>query len=141
MKGKYLVGVTGLTLKSIWNYPGFAKHAVPCFMEAQQTVGNIKADTKKVGSVHHTFTVWESREAMMSFVLSDTHRAAMKDFDKIATGKTISYWCDKIPTWDEALEVWRNDGKTYKQSKYTGADNTTGTVGIIDSAATTTELN
>jgi hypothetical protein len=37
----------------------------------------------------------------------------MKIFPKIATGSTIGYKTDKMPSWDEALLMWRNSAVNY----------------------------
>ena len=111
--GKYYVSITGLRLKSIWCYFSFTQHAIPCYTEAMSTEGNVLTDTKKVDGVHHTLTAWESRDAMMKFFVSEPHRAAMKAFPKIATGKTYGYWTDEVPNWDEALRIWDAEGKMY----------------------------
>jgi hypothetical protein len=44
---------------------------------------------------------------MSKFVLSSIHRKAMKIFPKIATGSTIGYETDKMPSWDAELLMWR----------------------------------
>jgi len=37
----------------------------------------------------------------------------MKVFPKIATGSTIGYEADEIPSWSEALENWRTQAVNY----------------------------
>uniref|UniRef100_A0A7S1D0U1 DUF3291 domain-containing protein n=1 Tax=Cyclophora tenuis TaxID=216820 RepID=A0A7S1D0U1_CYCTE len=114
---QYYVSITGLRLKSFWSYFSFGRHAVGCYTEAMSTEGNVLTDTKQIDGVHHTLTAWESREAMRKFMLSDTHRKAMKAFPTIATGKTYGYWTDHIPNWEEAREIWELNGREYSTSK------------------------
>jgi hypothetical protein len=50
---------------------------------------------------------------MKQFVSSPLHLKAMKVFPKIATGSTIGFEADEIPSWNEALEVWRTQAVNY----------------------------
>ena len=50
---------------------------------------------------------------MYLFVLSPIHRKATKILPKIAKGSTIGFETDKMPTWDEALLMWRKTAVNY----------------------------
>lgn len=115
--GKYYVSITGLRLKSILYYFSFASHALPCFNEARATPGNVFTDAKTLDGIQHTLTAWESREAMVAFKMSETHKKAMRAFPSIATGKTYGYWADHIPDWEEAIDIWGKNGKEYGRPK------------------------
>jgi hypothetical protein len=108
---KYYVSVTGLELDSLLGYPQFIYHAVPSMMQAKRSPGNVMADGRMVGSVHHTLTVWEDKMAMRRFMMSGAHVKAMKSFDSFATGTTYGYEADEIPTWDEALRLLNEKGR------------------------------
>lgn len=112
-KGKYYVSITGLKLKSFFSYFTFARYAGACYAEAMSTEGNVLTETRTIAGYQHTLTAWESRSAMMKFFVSTPHRNAVKVFPSIATGKTYGYWTDNIPSWDEAVEIWKLHGREY----------------------------
>jgi len=87
--------------------------AVPALKQAKSSAGVLFCEVKSVDGFHHTLTVWETKKDMRKFVLSSTHRKAMKMFPKIAKGSTIGYKADKMPSWDEALSIWRTSAVNY----------------------------
>ena len=70
-------------------------------------------EVKSVDGFHYTLTAWKTKKDMRKFMLSQVHQKAMKIFPKIATGSTIGYETDKMPTWDEALLMWRKTAVNY----------------------------
>jgi len=116
---KYYVSVTGLKVKSLWYHPTFLKHAIPSFMQAQSSPGNVFAETKTRNGIQHTLTVWEDRASMLSFLRSGAHAQAMKvtkQISDMSETKVYGYDSDSIPTWDEALIQWEKHG-TYHGKK------------------------
>ena len=107
------ISITGLELKAFWHYPTFTYYAVRSFSEAQAAPGNISTAATKIGTVHHTLTVWDSKSDMIRFFRQGAHADSMKVFDRIATGKVYGYEaeCQEIPTWDEARIIWENKGR------------------------------
>ena len=87
--------------------------AVPTFKQATFSDGVLFCEVKSVDGFHHTLTAWETKQDMKKFVFSPIHRKAMRVFPKIATGSTIRYETDKMPSWDEALEIWRKTAVNY----------------------------
>ena len=87
--------------------------AVPTFKQAKFSDGVLFCEVKSVDGFHHTLTAWETKKDMKNFVFSPIHRKAMRVFRKIATGSTIRYETDKMPSWDEALEIWRKTAVNY----------------------------
>ena len=87
--------------------------AVPVFKQARSSAGILFCEVKSVDGFHHTLTAWKTKKDMQKFVLSPVHQKAMKIFPKIATGSTIGYDTDKMPTWDEALLMWRKTAVNY----------------------------
>jgi hypothetical protein len=63
-------------------------------------------EVKLFDGFHHILTAWKTKKDMSKFVLSSIHWKAKKIFPKIATGSTIGYKTDKMPSWDEALLMW-----------------------------------
>ena len=87
--------------------------AVPVFKQAISSAGILFCDARSVDGFHHTSIAWKTKKDMRKFVLSPTHRKVMKIFPKIAKGSTIGYETDKMPTWDEALLMWRKTAVNY----------------------------
>ena len=107
------VSITGLSLRSPLLYPVFSWYAVRAFGEARRSPGNLSVEARRVAGVHHTLSVWESEAAMRAFLPMPAHKAAMRAFPLIATGRTMGFQTDRIPSWDEALEIWARDAKDY----------------------------
>ncbi|MFN3172670.1 MAG: hypothetical protein ACE37E_18450 [Hyphomicrobiales bacterium] len=110
--GPVYVSITGLTLKSPLQVLAFSWHATRSFSEAASAPGNLSTDARKVDGVHHTLSVWTSREAMLTYLKSGAHLKAMKAFRSIGTGKVHGYLTDKAPSWTEALTIWRDEGRS-----------------------------
>ncbi|CAN0600412.1 unnamed protein product [Ectocarpus sp. 12 AP-2014] len=110
--GSVYVSITGLTLKSPLQVLAFSWHATRSFSQAASAPGNLSTDARKVDGVHHTLTVWTSREAMLTYLRSGAHLKAMKAFRSIGTGKVHGYHTDKAPSWREALIIWRDKGRS-----------------------------
>jgi hypothetical protein len=47
----------------------------------------------------------ENKKGYEEICVVTIHRKAMKISPKIATGSTIGYETDKMPSWDEALDM------------------------------------
>lgn len=105
------MSITGLTLKSPLHVLAFSWHATRSFSQAARAPRNLSTDACKVDRVHHTLTVWTSREAMLTYLRSGAHLKAMKAFRSIGTGKVHGYHTDKAPSWREALAIWHNEGR------------------------------
>ena len=68
-------------------------------------VGMSLAGSDKCGSAR-TLTVWRSEQAMMDFVVSDAHAAAMAQGPDLVLNGVVTHWnvgSDNVPpSWDEA---------------------------------------
>ena len=107
------VSVTGLKFNGFWSAVRFWLLAVPAFKQAKSSGGVLFCEVKSVDGFHHTLTVWETKKDMRKFVLSPIYMRAMKIFLKIATGSKIGYKTDKMPSWGEALSIWRKSAVNY----------------------------
>ena len=97
------ISVTALKARGFLSAIRFWLLAVPVFKRAKSSVGILFCEVKSVDGFHHTLAAWKTKTDMRKFVLSQVHQKEMKIFPKIATGSTIGYETDKMPTWDEAL--------------------------------------
>jgi quinol monooxygenase YgiN len=81
--------------------------------QARRTPGCLSAEARSVGGVQHTLSVWQDRAALRAFMSSAAHRGAMKDFRRIATGRTFGYESDSAPDWSEALRLLQEKGRDH----------------------------
>tara|TARA_B100001093_G_C26009884_1_gene669268 strand:- start:135 stop:467 length:333 start_codon:yes stop_codon:yes gene_type:complete len=107
------VSVTALKARGFLSEIRFWLLAVPVFKQARSSAGILFCEAKSVDGFHHTLTAWQTKKDMQKFVLSPIHQKAMKIFPEIATGSTIGYETDKMPTRDEALLMWRKTAVNY----------------------------
>ncbi len=110
---KYYISVTGLQVKSIWQYPRFWIHAVPSAIQAQSAAGIVEARTTSRNGIQHTLTVWEDRNFMLQYLRAGAHLEAMKVTSQVSEPggtKVYGYESDSIPTWEEALQLWETHG-------------------------------
>ena len=108
------LSVTGLRLKKgLWKTLLFWRNAILSKMQADRAPGVLHVQVIEVEGVQHTYTVWESRAAMMSYRNSGAHRRAKKVFRQIATGRTYGWESDRQLAWEEALQMWREKSVEY----------------------------
>lgn len=88
-------------------------HAIPSFRQAQTAKGNLYCSVKRIQGQQCTLTAWESRDIMLEFMRSGAHLKAMKQFHKIATGKTYGYESTAIPDWKQAFSLLQEKGRVY----------------------------
>ena len=108
-----IVSVTGLRTKGPLSTIRFWLLAIPAYRQAKRARGNLAVQIKTIDGVRHTLTAWKDRKHMKHYVLSGAHRKAMGQFAKIATGSTISFEADSVPTWQEARMRWEDEAKGY----------------------------
>ena len=107
----YTVSVTGLKLKSAFQFPRFAWHAIRSMNQAKASSGNVMADACSKDGYQHTLTAWEDGKSMRQFVYSGPHKTAIGIFHSMATGTVVTYEADEVPDWESALAVWRTDAR------------------------------
>lgn len=109
--GEVYVSVTGLRLKSALQYPRFSWHATRSYSQAATAPGNLFTQSKTVDGVHHTLTVWQSREAMVAYLRSGAHLGAMKAYRSLGSGKTCGFYAADKPSWEVALAIWHEHAR------------------------------
>jgi len=112
MSDTVYVSITGLQLNKVWHAPVFWRHASASMSQAQKANGCMSADARTIDGVHHTLSVWTSREAMQAYLTKGAHLNAMKTFKKIATGKVYGFETATVPDWQEVPALWRDKGRS-----------------------------
>ena len=105
------VSITGLRIRSVWHLPTFWRHAVASMAQAQKANGCLGASAKTINGVHHTRSIWQSRDHMLAYLRTGAHLNAMKVFHRIASGKTLGFESTSIPDWDEVRRLWEEQGR------------------------------
>jgi hypothetical protein len=110
---EFYVSITGLRVKHIFKVLAFWNHAIKSKIQADKAAGMLQSDVRKINGIQHTFTIWESKRHMKEFLYTGAHAVAIKNFRKIATGKTFGYESKTIPSWDEVHQLWLEKGREY----------------------------
>jgi hypothetical protein len=109
--GSVYMSVTGLKAKGLLAKLSFWRHAIPSLTQAKSAQGLLFLEVKPLDGYHHTLTVWENRQAMVTYIRTGAHAKAMKNFNKFATGKIVGVEVTNAPTWVEALKIWAEQGR------------------------------
>jgi hypothetical protein len=104
---RLVIAIGGLRLRHWALAPAFNFYAVPAFLDARRAPGNRFADARFVDGRHFSLTAWESPRAMRDYALSPRHARAMRATSWLGAGPFAHYSSEHLPTWDEALAVWR----------------------------------
>ena len=118
------VSITGLVLKKPWHVFVFYFHAIRSMRQARRARGNLRAENRTINGVHHTLSVWQTEAAMREFLFSGAHKRAIDATPSFATGKTLGFETDTIPSWDEVHDLWRARGRDYRPDSGQGSSTT-----------------
>ncbi len=115
MSNKRIASITELRLKNFWCYLRFIPHAMKSHRQASRSPGLISISVKSEGLlIQRTLTVWTDETAMMQYVRSGAHLAAMKVFRQIANRSfTHHFEIDSSTSWDEALQILKVHGRSH----------------------------
>ena len=105
------ISITGIKPRNFFTTIKFWFFTIPAFRAAQKSEGNLFCVAKKIDSYYHTITAWKSRDMMMKYLTGKAHSKAMKNFSLIGTGSTYGYEGGQIPSWKEAIEIWKKNFK------------------------------
>ena len=104
------VSITGLQVRSLHLLPLFWVHATRAMSQARAAEGCLLAEARRINGIHHTRSVWIDRDHMLRYLRAGAHLRAMRDFPKIATGKTIGFDTGEVPGWAEVHQIWLDRG-------------------------------
>ena len=105
------VAITGFRLRSILDAPQFWWHAIRSATQARHAPGILSVDVFAVGDIKHTLTVWQSQEAMQTYVRSGAHLKAMQSFRKFDGAKVYSFEADQAPSRLAAHKLWQSKAR------------------------------
>ena len=108
---RFYVSVTGLRPKGPRQLLPFWWHTACSLLQARRASGNLAVRIRPVKGVYHTLTVWTDEAAMRAFLVSGAHRRAMQAVRSIGTARTLGFLAERVPDWDEALDLWSRLGR------------------------------
>ena len=110
--GKYYISVTGLLSSGWLSLPKFFCRATQAYNDASKAEGNVYSSMFTRDGIHHTITVWRSKEDMQRFMRGEAHSRAMKSLSEVSRYvKVHGYYSNEIPTVLEAIKRWKNEGR------------------------------
>ena len=107
------VSVTGVKPESFIGWIRFWVLTLPASKKAQKAEGVLVCLFNSQNGYQHTLTVWESKRQMLAYKSSAIHVRAMKVLPKIGSGRVFGYETDSMPSWEEALAEWTENGRAY----------------------------
>lgn len=119
MSGTYVCSTTRMRVRGPLQMLAFLRASVRSTMVAIRTPGVVRV--KLLGlppfPVFWTLTVWESEEAMLEFVRSPQHRAAMAGFEKWASRGRFTRFSSETRrvSWLSAFRALRDPDGTYRR--------------------------
>jgi heme-degrading monooxygenase HmoA len=109
-----LISITLLKLKpGLDKLFGFIWHAVGSMNQSKKANGNLYTSANRVNGAYMTISAWSDAENITSFMHKGSHKAAMKAFRWMATGKTYRYTSRNIPNWNDAYQLVLEHGRSY----------------------------
>ena len=86
---------------------------MPASISARTADGILLCEFNSRNYYQHTLTVWKTKKKMLAYRLSRSHLRAMKRIAQIGTGKVYGYETDTMPSWEDALAEWDNNGREF----------------------------
>jgi hypothetical protein len=107
-----LVTITSLKLRSLWGFFKLSWFALKISIQAKGEKGFVALKNTGFGYLHYTVSGWQTEEDVKRFSKTGSHLMAMKQASALASEiKTHTYQSHKIPTWQEAKILLRENGK------------------------------
>lgn len=109
-----LITVSKLTLTSVFQIPRMIKYAGATLDQIRASTGNLHAATTATSLLHHwTFSVWETREDMLSFVRSGAHLEAIQaTSDMASVASFLTMEVEETPSFKQARNWLRTSEQT-----------------------------
>jgi Domain of unknown function (DUF3291) len=114
----FFVSLTRLRVRS-WRYlPAFFLQAFRSAQQAKSAAGVLSVSVLR--DAHNTFwtrTVWNSEQAMRSYMLSGIHRQVMRRLPDWCDEASVAHWTQESPqppSWQEAHQQLQQSGRPSK---------------------------
>lgn len=113
-----LISVTRFRPRSLLQMPSFAMHAARAITQLRLAKGWIDGAVKR--DADHSFwtmTVWTDEEAMLAYLSSGAHGAALPRLSDLAVEASVVRWVSDeaaLPKWSEAVQRMRHAGRASK---------------------------
>ena len=114
----FFVSLTRLRVRS-WRYlPAFFVQTLRSARQAKSAQGVLAVALLR--DAHHTFwtrTVWNSEQAMRSYMLSGVHRQVMRRLPHWCDEASVAHWTQgspEPPSWEEAHQRLQESGRPSK---------------------------
>lgn len=115
----YLCAATRIRVRGPRQLAGFVRASFAAARAARATPGNARSRLLGMPPLlwFHTLSVWESEQAMMAFLKSPEHRAAMAGFEEWAeVGKFVRFRSGSPRvSWRRAFRALRTPDGTYRR--------------------------
>ena len=112
------VSLTRLRLRRLWFVPGFVRHALPSFRQAQAAPGFLDGSVLRDRRLTFwTMTAWDDMESMRAYMLSGAHQKAMPHFAGWCDEASVVHWEEDgpaLPSWTQAELRMRTQGRASK---------------------------
>jgi hypothetical protein len=114
----YHVSLTRLRLRSIRYVPFFLLDALRTNSQVSKASGFIEGALLNDREwTFWTLTSWQSRQNMLDYMLTGSHKAAMPKLLKWCDEASVAHWEQEtatLPTWEEADHLMRTTGRPSK---------------------------
>jgi hypothetical protein len=112
------VSITRLRVRS-WRFlPAFFVQTIRVARQAKAAAGSLAVSIlRDAQNTFWTRTVWESEDAMRSFMLSGVHRSVMPRLLTWCDEASVVHWIQEtseLPSWEEAHQRMERDGRRSK---------------------------
>ena len=119
------ISVTRLRLHSIRFLVSFAIQAARSKKQSIASPGCLGAEVRKTnGLAFWTLTIWDSEEAMRSFMKNSPHREVMPKLARWCDEAAVAHWVQESqvhPTWQEAADRLLKSGRLSRVSNPSNA--------------------
>jgi hypothetical protein len=119
------VSLTRLRVRSVWFLPGFFLYAFRAERQVKRAAGFLRgALLPDRDRTFWTMTAWDSEANMRSYMVSGAHKEAMPKLMHWCDEASVAHWTqeeDALPSWGQADERMRKDGRVSKVLHPSGA--------------------
>lgn len=107
-----VITVTSVRLRRLWHFFKLTYLAFNIVKQLKTQKGFVSMKNTGFGYWHYTLSIWESEADVKAFAKAGAHLAAMKASRSVASEiSTYTYKSDVVPSWKEAKQLLRQNGK------------------------------